>query len=418
MTESAWPRAILHVDMDAFFASVEQLDRPELRGKPVIVGGRAEDRGVVAAASYEARRFGVHSAMPMARAVRLCPQAIRVRGRMERYAEVSRAVFAVFQRFTPLVEGLSVDEAFLDITGSQRLFGPAPAIARSIKDAVRDATGLTASAGLAPTKFLAKIASDLEKPDGLVVIPADAVEARLHPLPIEKLWGVGARMAERLHRLGIHTVGDAAQWPQADLEERFGQAGAHLAHLSRGEDTRAVETVSETKSVSHEHTFAEDVEDADALVSVLRALADKVAARLRRKELEGRVVQIKVRYDDFSTVTRRQALPAPSALAATMIATGERLLRDRTEAGSRPVRLVGIGMAELTSAVGAVQSSLFDEAAHRRTDRLERAADAIRDRMGEQALRRGSQLERPDETPRPDDADPAGGPRPSRDGSQ
>jgi DNA polymerase-4 len=397
MPPSPWPRAILHVDMDAFFASVEVLDNPALRGRPVVVGGHPEGRGVVSAASYEARRFGVHSAMPMSRALRLCPEAVVLPGRMRRYQEISARLRGVFERFTPLVEPLSCDEAFLDVSGSQRLFGPAPAIAWRIKEAVRREEGLTASVGVAPNKFVAKIASDLEKPDGLVVVPAEALPAWLDPLPVGKLWGVGAKLNAALERLGIHTIADLRRWPAADLEQRFGVGGEHLARLARGEDGRGVSPESETKSISHETTFAVDVDELPHLEAVLHELADKVAARLRRAGLAGRVVQLKVRYDDFSTVTRRTTLPQPSATAAAMVREGVRLLRARTEAGARPVRLIGIGMADLTAPATSVQSALFAGEDPGRTEALERAADTIRDRLGEDAIRRGVNLPPPDE---------------------
>jgi DNA polymerase-4 len=390
-----WPRVILHADMDAFFASVEIRDDPSLAGKPVLVGGSAEGRGVVSAASYEARRYGVHSAMPMATALRRCPDAVVLRGRMERYSEVSRQVCGIFETFTPLVEPVSVDEAFLDVTGSQRLLGPAPAIARALKERVRAATGLTVSVGVAPNKFAAKIASDLEKPDGLVILPREAVRARLAKLPVERLWGVGGQMARALHRLNLRTVGDLAAWPAAELEARFGQAGAHLARLARGEDDRAVTTQREVKSVSHETTFARDVTDPETLRAALVALADKVAARMRASQLQGRTVQLKVRYEDFSTVTRRATLPRPCALAKTLIETGWRILCDRTEALARPVRLIGIGMGELLDAGGAAQDTLFGAAEEARQETMERTAESIRRKLGDEAVRRGLHVRPP-----------------------
>lgn len=390
-----WPRAILHVDMDAFYASVEILDDPSLRGRPVVVGGTPEGRGVVSAASYAARQYGIHSAMPAATARRLCPQAVFLPGRMARYLEVSAEIHAVFSRFTPRVEPLSVDEAFLDITGSQRLFGPPAALARQVKETVRRETGLTASVGAAPTKFVAKLASDLEKPDGLVVIRPGEVRDRLAPLPVERLWGVGNRTAQALHRIGIRTLGQLRSWPEADLEARFGSAGPHLARLSRGEDPREVENDQEVKSLSHETTFAADVHDAETLAITLRALADKVARRLRQHRLIGRVVQLKVKYADFTLATRRITLAAPSALGAVIAKEAIALLHSRTEAGQRPVRLVGVGMASLQPAGAAHQSTLFCGEDHTRLEALERTTDRIRDRMGEGAVCRAIHLPSP-----------------------
>lgn len=389
-----WPRAILHVDMDAFYASVEQHDDPSLRGKPVIVGGSAEGRGVVSAASYEARAFGVHSAMPTARARRLCPGGVFLPVRMERYQEVSAEVHAVFAHFTPAIQPVSVDEAFLDITGCQRLFGRPPDIARALKDRVRDETGLTASVGVAPTRFVAKVASDLEKPDGLVVIPQDDVLGRLAPLGIERIWGVGHVGQERLHRLGIHTIADLRAWPEATLREHFGSGGADLYRLARGQDATPVVTREPEKSVSNENTFAHDIEELAQLLRALRQLSDKVGRRLRKKDLSGRVVQLKVRYDDFSTVTRRVTLPAPTCLGAEIFAAASDLLRSRTEAGTRPVRLIGVGVSHFRNADNQ-QGQLFGalgEDEPDRMERLERAADRIRDKLGDHSIGRGSNL--------------------------
>ncbi len=377
--------------MDAFFASVEVQDAPALRGKPVIVAGRAEERGVVSAASYEARVYGVHSAMPTARAKRLCPQGVFLRPRGERYAEVSRAVREVLHRFTPLVEPVSVDEAFLDVTGSQRLFGPPARIARSVKRAVREATGLVASVGAAPSKFVAKLASDLDKPDGLVVIPPDQVAARLGPLPVSRLWGVGGHTLEALAAVGIRTIADLRAWPREALARRFGQAGEHLHALACGQDPRAVTLDRETKSVSHETTFARDVCDVDALVPVVTELADRVAGRLRAAGLAGGVVFVKLRYQDFQTVTRRRKVSPPTDLGREITRAALDLLHRRTEAGARPVRLVGVGVMDLECG-GGEQRSLFADGARAREEVLEGLADRIRARYGRGAMVRGSTL--------------------------
>ncbi len=379
--------------MDAFYASVEQLDNPWLRGKPVIVGGSPRSRGVVSAASYEARAYGVRSAMPTAKALRLCPHAVLIPGRMRRYAAVSEIIFGIFHRFTPLVQPISLDEAFLDVTASQRLHGDPVAIAKAIRAAVRDETGLTASVGASSCRFVAKIASDMDKPDGLTVIPEDEILARLAPLPVSRIWGVGPVANRHLEKLGIRTIGQLREWPAAALERELGQTGVELHHLAHGRDDSAVVPDGKEKSVSHETTFARDRCDMDGLEAVLRELSDKVASRLRRHGLAGRVVFLKLRYSDFSTVTRRKTLSARSALSESIFKESRELLRTRTEAGTRPVRLIGVGMAGLHDSGDGTQGSLFvDEDAEslKRIERLERATDGIRAKLGEDAIGRAS----------------------------
>lgn len=415
MTDRLWPRAILHVDMDAFFASVEQKDHPELRGKPVIVGGAAERRGVVSAASYEARTFGVHSAMPTAQAKRLCPHGIFLPVRMARYQEVSQKIFEILSTFTPDLEQVSIDEAFLDVTGCQRLFGPPLTIARLIKEAIRKETDLTCSIGVAPTLFVAKIASDLEKPDGLVVIPDEEVLARLRPLPVEKLWGVGEITARRLHRLGITTLGDLQSWPRATLIEHLGELGSHLHDLAHGIDPRIVEESDPEKSLSHEETFAEDVLDLNVLEETLLELSDKVARRARARGSCGRTIVLKVRYHDFTTITRRRTLPRPIHLGILLYHEARRLLHERTEAGVRPIRLIGVGLTGLVR-IDREQPSLFDlpssslsrnRESHaivadegglttEKIAKVEEAVDQIRRRLGDSAVIRGRLLHPPD----------------------
>lgn len=384
-------RQILHVDMDAFYAAVEQHDRPELRGQPVLVGGDPRGRGVVTTASYEARPFGCHSAMPMARAIRLCPRAIIVRPRFARYAEISRQVRAIFDAYTPLVEPLSIDEAFLDITGSTRLLGPPEHIAREIKRRIRADTGLTASVGLAPNKFLAKLASDLEKPDGLVIVAPDRVQAFLDPLPIGRLWGVGAATLPKLERLGVRTFADLRRFPMEELRERFGDWGAHFGELVRGEDERPVVPDHEAKSISHETTFAEDSADVEHLRGVLLTLVEQVAGRLRRHALAARTVFIKVRTADFDTHTRRCTLPAPTDETAQLWLAAAGLFTEwsgSAERRKRAVRLLGAGVAQLTRA-GAGQLELFASRASLAQRRLDRAVDAIRARFGDDAITHG-----------------------------
>ncbi|MHB8763243.1 MAG: DNA polymerase IV, partial [Deferrisomatales bacterium] len=304
-------RSILHVDMDAFYASVEQLDRPECRGRPVIVGADPREgrgRGVVAACSYEARACGVHSALPISQAWRRCPNGVYLRPRMARYIEVSEQVFGLLGRYTDLVEPLSIDEAFLDVTGSRRLFGAAEAIGREIKAEVRRVLGLVASVGVGPNKFVAKVASDLEKPDGLVVVGPGEAEVFLAPLPASRLWGVGPKTGERLARLGVRTIGDLARRRPEDLRASLGEAGEHLWRLARGIDERPVSAEGGAKSLGAEVTFDEDVADPAQVRRTLLGLADRVARRLRRRGLGARGVTLKLRYESFDTVTRSVTL--------------------------------------------------------------------------------------------------------------
>ena len=382
-------RVILHVDMDAFYASIEQRDRPELRGKPVIVGSPPTQRGVVAAASYEARRFGVHSAMPSRTAGKLCPQGVFVPPDMRRYVRVSRQIFAILERFTPLLEPLSLDEAFLDVTGAQRLFGDGPAIARKIKDAIRSETGLTASAGVAPNKFLAKIASDLHKPDGLTVVPNDltGIQAFLAPLPVGRLWGVGPVLRTRLEAGGLATIGDLQQRSLEDLARLIGQNQAeYLKALAEGRDDRPVEPEREEKSVSREHTFLHDVKDRDELEQVLAGLVDDVGRSLRRLGKLANGVQIKLRWQGFETITRQKKLPAPAADNFGLLAAAQELfVREKL---IKPVRLIGFGVHGLIAAA-ARPRDLFEDPALGKRERVSQAVDAIREQFGSHSIRHG-----------------------------
>jgi DNA polymerase-4 len=388
---------ILHVDMDAFYASVEQRDRPELRGQPVIVVG-VGSRGVVSAASYEARPFGVHSAMPMSAARRLCPQAAFLPPRMGYYARVSQQLRDVFLSFTPLVEPLSLDEAFLDVRGCEGLFGHAPQIARQIKGRIQAETGLTASVGVAPNKFLAKLASDLGKPDGLVVVPAGGAAAFLGPLPVGRVWGVGAKAEGRLHALGVRTVGQLAALPEKALVGHFGELGRHLWRLARGEDGRAVVPDAAAKSVSTETTFARDIGDREALRSWLLGLTDHLAGRLRHAGLRARTVEVKVRSSDFRTRQRAQALGQATNATDVLWQAARRLLDRGLTDDVLPVRLLGVGASRLTRE-GVVQGDLFD-GGRRKQEALDQTIDAIRGQFGGAAIRRGSLLDRgPDRAP-------------------
>jgi DNA polymerase IV len=374
------PRAILHLDMDAFYASVEQRDDSALRGRPVIVGGHPK-RGVVLAASYEVRPSGVRSAMPMARALRLAPNAVVVPPRFVAYSEASEQVFSIFERYTPLVEPLSLDEAFLDVSGSVSLFGLPGAIAKRIRREVADEVGLPCSAGIAAVKFVAKVASDLAKPNGQREVPEAETRAFLAPLPVARLWGVGPKLEETLRTLGLRTVGDVARADAQLLAEQLGDTGRHLLALARGEDERAVVPDRQAKSIGAEDTFAEDTESPEALQRALHAQALRVGRRLRRAGLKTRTVQLKVKLQDFTLLTRQRTLDAPTD-------DGQRLYREAAELLARlgltkAVRLTGVSAQEL---VGAhAQLGLFVEP-EARSNRLNAALDAIAARYGQGAV--------------------------------
>jgi DNA polymerase-4 len=386
MGENLAVKTILHLDMDAFYASVEQLDRAELRGRPVIVGGHGM-RGVVCACSYEARTFGVHSAMPIARALRLCPHATVLPVRMARYQEISGQVFEIFERYTDLIEPISVDEAFLDVTDSKRLFGCGWDIATKIRRDVRDELGLAISVGIAPNKFLAKLASEQAKPDGIFQVP-EAMDDFLLPLPLKRLWGVGPVMLQELEALGLRTVGDLRTMDRSFLEGRLGQAGAMLFRLARGEDTRQVTPERELKSIGHEDTFDKDLWQSESMHVVLLDLAERVATRLRRHGVMGTTLTLKVKYADFSTVTRSRTVVDGIANAGDMFVLAKELL-DKTEAGRKPVRLLGISLNNLQEA-GSGQGLLFDGQRQRQLNDLDRAMDRLRERYGEKGICRAT----------------------------
>ena len=350
-------RTILHADLDAFYASVEQLDNPELRGKPVVVGGAPEGRGVVAAASYEARRFGVRSAMPMSRALRLCPDAVRVSPRFERYATISRRVMAIFRALTPLVEPLSLDEAFLDVTGWVRDGADPERIARELRGEVRQATGLTLSVGVGSNKSVAKIASDLEKPDGLVVVRPGEEAAFLAPMPARALWGVGPKTEAVLHRAGIHTVGDLAKRSAADANRLLGSNGEFLHGMANGIDDREVIVEHERKSVGAERTFARDLPDGPELRGALAEIAEEVARRMERSHVTAHTVAIKLRYANFHTITRQSSLKTPTGDAGTIAGMAAQLLDNVIEAGDE-FRLLGVQCSRLVES--GTQAQLWD----------------------------------------------------------
>ncbi len=378
---------ILHVDLDAFFAAVEQRDRPELRGKPVVVGGGGpNDRGVVSAASYEARRFGIHSAMPLRQAGRLCPQAVFLPVDGVKYQGVSREVMAILRRFTPLLEPISIDEAFLDVTASRALFGDGAAIARQIKAAVTGEVGLTASVGVATTKLVAKIASDLRKPDGLVVVPPGEEADFLAPLPISRLWGVGRQTAGALREYGVATIGDLAALPPDLLVRRFGKHGAALVDRARGVDADPVGDLDAAKSVGHEHTFDVDTSDRETIERTLLGMAEGVSGRLRASGFKAATVTVKIRDSSFRTITRQRTLPEPTDLTEPIWRAAVELARPEVR-GVR-IRLLGVTASNFGE---SEQLGLFAPEDPRRR-RLVEAADAIRRRWGERAVTRARLL--------------------------
>jgi DNA polymerase IV len=378
---------ILHVDMDAFYASVELVTRPELRGKPVIVGGG--QRGVVLSGTYEARALGIHSAMPMSRARRIAPQAIVIEPHHERYAEVSAGIMAIFSSVTPIVEPLSLDEAFLNVSGALRRLGSATAIAELIRARVYDEQRITCSVGVASTKFVAKLASTQAKPDGLLVVPIDKVTAFLHPLPVGALWGVGERTEERLVSLGLRTVGDLAHTPVETLTRALGQAsGDRLHDLAWGRDERGVVPDAVEKSIGNEETFARDIDDPEMIHREILRLAQKVAARVRRQGHLGRTVVLKVRFADFTTITRSRTLETPTDVGQVIYTTAVELYAALRLQRAR-IRLVGVRLEGLLDAATRVEQLIFDDSAADPADRraAEVAADRLRERFGRDVVR-------------------------------
>ncbi len=381
-------RKIIHVDMDAFYAAVEQRDRPELKGRPVVVGGSPQSRGVVSTASYEARKFGIHSAMPLAEAYRRCPSAVFLPVDGAKYKAVSKQIHKIFTGYTPLVEPLSLDEAFLDVSGSTLLFGSAPSIAREIKARIAAELDLTASVGVAGNKFLAKLASDLRKPNGIVIVDPDRVQEFLDPLSVERVWGVGIKTAQRLHGLNIKTVRDLRSLEEERLAGLFGSLGSQLYLLARGIDDRPVESGREAKSIGREITFDADIRERQALETILLKLAVSVARRLRQEALKARTVSLKIRYHDFRTVTRARTLAALTDLDQDIYQAACDLLREISLRD--PVRLAGISLHNLSDQDDA-QLSLFGERSEEK-ERLTRAIDAVKDKFGERSITRARLL--------------------------
>lgn len=383
--------SILHVDMDAFYAAVELLERPDLQGQPVIVGASNGNRGVVLSATYEARALGVHSAMPMSRARRLAPHAVVLPPQHATYAEISRSVMDVFDSITPMVEPLSLDEAFLDVSGARRRLGRPGAIASLIRSRVRDEVGITCSVGVASTKFVAKLASTRSKPDGLLIVPTDKVIEFLHPLPVGALWGVGDKTEAQLDRLGLRTVADLATTPLATLERALGQAqGRHLHDLAWGRDVRPVTPHEPDKSIGNEETFDSDTDDHEWIRSRVAGLSDQVARRLRTAALVGKTVALKVRFADFTTITRSRTLDVPTDVGAEIYATAWSLFEALGLQRAR-IRLVGVRMEGLSPAADTPAQMLLDAPEHGHRD-AEVAMDRLRQRYGPGAVRPGRAL--------------------------
>lgn len=386
----AWPRIVAHADMDAFYAAVEQLDDPKLKGRPVLVGSPSR-RGVVLTASYEARPFGVGSAMPMAKARRLCPHALVVPPRFDRYRQVSATIMRVFASFSPEVEALSLDEAFLDMTGSEQLFGDPETMGRRLKAAIREATGLTASVGLSVTKYVAKVASGYRKPDGLTVVPPESAKAWLAPLPVSRLWGAGAKTESRLHALGLRTIGQVAAADAKLLAAKLGKLGLHFYMLAHAQDPRPVDGRRAPKSIGSEQTLEKDVRDRAEIKLHLRRAADIIARRLRKKGYVALGVGVKLKTADFKSLTRQQRLAEATDVAERLYEVGVKLLDEFSHTG--PFRLIGMVAYELARAGELTQSGLFDTFARRR--RLELAIDRLAERFGGNVVQRADDLAEP-----------------------
>lgn len=384
------PRTILHVDMDAFFASIEQRDLPELKGKPVLVGGKGP-RAVVAAASYEARKFGCRSAQPMAIALRKCPEAVVAKPRMSRYSEISQQIFCILDDFSPLVEPLSVDEAFVDVTGTARILGSPRQIAEKIRKRIFNETGLTASVGVAPNKFLAKLASDMDKPDGLTIIEREGIPQAIAGLAISRMWGVGPVTEKKLLVMGVKTFGDLQSLPIDELIKQFGSLGAKLHHLSHGDDSRCVTPEQSVKSVSQEQTFYEDVADSVVVRDVLLSQVEKVSVRLRKANLRARTITVKIRFGNFQTITRSMTLDEPSDQTDRLWRETRKLFDEWVENNFQPVRLIGMGVSQPAShEKQQSQMGLFSNPENDRSKRLDATTDAIRNKFGLNAIHRGT----------------------------
>ncbi|MFW6281851.1 MAG: DNA polymerase IV [bacterium] len=380
---------IMHIDMDAFFAAVEQRDNPELKGKPVIVGGVSlSNRGVVSTASYEARKYGVHSAMPIKQAKRLCPEGIYLPGRHNKYKEVSKNIFEIFHKYTPLVEGISIDEAFLNLKGCHRLFGDSIEIGNRIKNDIQEKLGLIASVGLSKNKFLAKLASGMDKPDGFFIISESKINDILEPLPVNKIWGVGKKTNELLEKMGIKSIEELKKINLEELEVTFGKMGKQLYYLSRGIDNRKLVVDREIKSISHEETYNENIIDRNKILSSLMNISAKVSRRLRKKGFAGNTIFIKVRYGDFTTYTRRFTFKIPTNDTDFIYKKGLALLENNNLL-NRPIRLLGLGVSNI-SKEKREQLSLFTDKIKK--DEINETIDTLKDRFGDSSIVRARKL--------------------------
>lgn len=386
-------RAIIHIDMDAFYASVEQRDNPELKGKPVIIGGSVESRGVVSTASYEARKYGVHSAMPMAEAHRLCPDGVYLPVDMQKYRLVSHQIMDIFHRFTPEVEAISLDEAFLDVTASQKLFGTAEEIGREIKRLIKTELNLTASVGLAYNKFLAKLASDMDKPDGFYQIGPEELESKVWPLPVRRMMGVGGKTAQLLEGMGVRTIGQLAKMNVGLLEHILGKQGIMMYEVANGVDNRMVEPVRESKSVGRETTFPKDISERYVLETILFTLADDVCHTLRATNLKGRTVSIKIRYPDFQSITRAQTLDGYTSSFEPVFEAVKQLMEHNYKDGT-PVRLIGVTVSGLKKDDEIIeQQDLFsDGGAQKKQVALNSVMDKINEKYGGDTVHRARKL--------------------------
>lgn len=380
---------IIHLDMDAFYASVEMRENPELVGLPVVVGGPSKTRGVVAAANYEARKYGVFSAMPMIQASRLCPDLRILPPNMSLYVSVSKQIHEIFNRYTPEIEPLSLDEAFLDVNGSLKLFGSAAEIARKIKDEIKDELRLIVSAGIAPNKFVAKIASDFDKPDGFVVVEEKDMQNFLDPLPVKRIWGVGKKTEQQLHNYGITTIKDLRNQSERWLIDRFGKQGDHIFRLANGQDKREVVSDAKAKSISSESTFIEDISNKETLFAYLSYLTEQVAARLREKDRKGKTVNIKIRFHDFTTIIRSKTLTESTNQTAKIWQAAKSLFSAALPAGRVSIRLLGVGVSGFENET-TFQGDLFSEDV--KFDELDEVTDKINKKFGKLKIHRGRNI--------------------------
>ena len=387
-------RVILHIDMDAFFAAIEELDHPDYRGKPVVVGADPKEgtgRGVVSTCNYEARKYGIHSAMPISQAYKRCPSAIYAFPRMKRYVEFSKKIHSIFYEFTPKVEPISIDEAFLDVSGCIRLLGEPVEIAKKIKQRIKDQTGLTASVGVAPSKFIAKIASDLKKPNGLVVVDEGKVLEFLHPLPISRMWGVGKKTEAKLKAKGIDTIGKLAQIPRESIVKRMGKVGLHFWSLANGIDDRGVESGHKVKSVSLENTYHEDVGDEKKIEESIRALSDNVSRILRKKKFKGKTITLKIRLEDFSTFTRAHSYKSFIDSSEIIASVCLNLYHNFDREGKK-VRLLGVAVSNLNTECGD-QLGFFDES-NKEEQKIDTLIDMVQNKFGVYKIKKASLLDK------------------------